>query len=186
MRPSVGNYALSGELAAVQPCDAAGHIVGSLDTYTAWFAYATAIAAARTTHLDLFNASTSVLRLASLRPVIGLMAAVTGVGFHWEVLRSTSVGTGGTVVTPQKSDSAFANLPVGITARQRPTGGAASGATLYGFSLQGEETAHTAALMGNMLPTPLVLRQNEGVKLDQITNSAAGNFGWLLTFTVES
>jgi len=31
----------------------------------------------------------------------------------------------------------------------------------------------------------ILLRQNQGIKCVQVTNSAAGNTGWLISFTVE-
>lgn len=204
MKPTVGlDYAPSGSLAGlddgagrvtqtVYPCEASGHIAGSLDTYVAWFPWTVGVAAARTTHLDLFNAvgSGRVLRIRDIRAVPDIATAVTGVGFRWEVLRTSAVGTGGTAITPQKLDTAHANLPGQITARQKPTGGATTSALLFGLSVHGEETQAAAQLMQglNILggDDPIVLREGYGLKLDQVTNSVAGNFGWVVTFTVEA
>lgn len=175
-------------------CDATGHIQGTLDTFVAWFPWTVLVAAARTTHLDLFNASGSgkVLRVRALIAKVGIAAAVTGVGFHWELVKTSAVGTGGTAITPRPRDSANAALPAQITARQKPTGGATTAHLVDGFALHSEEThaaSHLLAGVNLMAPCNggqmLVLREGEGLKVDQVTNSAAGNVGWTLVFTAE-
>lgn len=189
MKPGAGNWHIALELPAVWPCEASGHIAGSLDTYVLWVPWSVGVAAARTTHLDLFHAAGSgqVMRVRSIRAVPDVVTAVTGVGFRWELIRTNTVGTGGTALTAQKTDTGFANLAAQITARAKPTGGAATQVMLFGFSVHGEETnvSNLLAQYHNLLNEPLVLREGFGFKLDQVTNSVAGTFGWLVTFTME-
>lgn len=174
--------------------DASGHIKGSKPTWTVASQNSANVAAARTTHFDLFNASGSgvILRVLGVY-IIPTLAAVTGVGLTWEVLRTTSVGTAGTGRTPVKHDTANSALPGGVTARSKPTGGAASGDTLYYVNASSEETSPYAGLASilNHLPQvgpdaqALVLREGEGLKVDQTTNSSVGSTNVVVVFTVE-
>jgi hypothetical protein len=109
------------------------------------------------------------------------------------------VGTGGTALTPWQADLGEAALDADITARSKPTGGATASTDLSSYSLSSEETNAATiqiASMGGLelLPPPLmpanggsgiVLRQNQGLRNVQVTNSAAGNTGWLITFTTD-
>lgn len=175
------------DLEAVYVCEASGHIQGSLDTYIAWLPWTVAVAVARQTHFDIYNASANVVRIRSIAAVPDIATAVTGVGFRWEIIKTTSVGTGGTGITPRPTDSAMAAL-AGVTVRQKPTGGAATDFLLHGFVLHLEETHAASQLIAgvNLLREPVVLRANQGLKVDQITNSLAGNIGFIVSFTVES
>lgn len=202
MKPTIGlDYAQAGTftgiidatgnlIQAAVMCEASGHIVGSLDTYALWFPWTVGVAAARTTHLDLFNASGSgrIVRVRSLVAVPGIVTAVVGLGFHWELLRTSTVGTGGSAITAAKMDTGYANLPAQVTARQKPTGGGTTDATFYGFGVHGEEGFVTGQLMPGveLLPAPVTLREGFGMKVDQVTNSVVGNFGWRIVFTTET
>lgn len=183
---------MTSELPAVWPCEASGHIQGSLDTYTLWFPWTAAVAAARTAHLDVFLASGAnpplIVRVRSIRPVVGVATAVTGIGLHWEIVRTTAIGTGGTAITPRRTDLGMAAVPAQLTARQKPAGGATAGELLSGFGLSGEETqsSHQITQTLNLLSEPMTVREGAGLRIDQVTNSNVGNFGWLLTFTVEN
>lgn len=152
------------------------------------------VAAARTTHLDLFNASTTGVRLMVRGIyVIPALAAVTGVGLTWEVLRTTAVGTGGSARTPQSFDPSNAALHAGITARSKPTGGA-DGSTAFMFiNGSSEETLPYASLasllshlpQGGPWLQPLVVPPGSGLKVDQTTSSNAGETNVVILFTVE-
>lgn len=184
----------SKEYQVMMEADRSGHIKGSKPTWTVASQNSANVAAARTTHFDLFNASGSgvVLRVLGVY-IIPTLAAVTGVGLTWEIIRTSAVGTGGTTRTPVKFDTGNASLPAGVTARSKPTGGATSGDTLYYPNGSSEETSPYAGMASilNHLPQvgpdaqALVLREGEGLKVDQTTNSSVGSTNVVVVFTVE-
>jgi hypothetical protein len=168
--------------------------------YTALIPSQVHVAVANTVHWDVFNADAAlVVRILSILQIPNITTAVTGVIFDWLLERTTSVGTGGTSITPWLPDTAQTALDADVTCRSKPTGGAAAGTDLRNYSLSSEETnAATIQIASQggleLVPAPhmldmggagIVLRQNEGLRCVQITNSAAGNSGWLITFTVE-
>lgn len=184
----------------VMVADETGHILGSRDIYVALIPSQVHVAAANTVHWDLFNAHASKLvRILSILQIPNITTAVTGVVFDWLLERTTAVGTGGTTITPWLPDTAQTALDAAVTCRSKPTGGATAGTDLRSYSLSSEETNAATiqiASMGGLelvppqlvLPTGrhgILLRQNEGIRCVQVTNSAAGNTGWLITFTVE-
>ena len=179
---------------AIVIADASGQLIGSKPTFTVASQNSANVAAARTTHFDLFNASGSgvILRVQSVL-IIPTLAAVTGVGLTWEIIRTNTVGTGGTVRTPVTLDTANAALPGTVTARSKPTAGAATLATLFYPNGSSEETTPYAGLASilNNIPElreeaqPIVLREGQGLKVDQTTNSAVGSSNIVITFTVE-
>jgi hypothetical protein len=151
------------------------------------------VAAARTTLFDLFNATGSgKLLLVRQLFIMPSIVAVTGVGMTYEAIRTTSVGTGGTGATPVLFDTTDPALPAGVTARIKPAGGAASGDTLLYVNGSTEETVAfpSVAAMINLIPTgpmvrPIVLRENQGLKVDQTTSSNVGTVNILAIFTVQ-
>lgn len=160
-----------------------------IDSFVLWLPWSAQVAAARTTHFDLFNAAGSgkLVVVHSLTPILATDSVVTGLGSHWELNRTTSVGTGGTAKTPVKLNTSAANLPAEITARQKPTGGAVVGALLTGRSYVVDETNFNDP--PNMLPSvyggyPLVLREGEGIGMDQVTSLAVGSIGFELYFSL--
>lgn len=171
-----------------------GHIWGDTDTFIVNTAFSANVAAARTTHFDLFNAAGSgkVLELVGLF-IIPSLAAVTGVGLSWELIKTTTVGTGGVVLTPRKNDSVDADLPAQITARSKPTAGATTEFIWTYLATSSEETS-TYATMASTLnhlgfsASPdvqmLTLREGQGIKIDQTTNSAVGTTNIRLVFAV--
>lgn len=173
--------------------DDAGHILGSKATWI-WSSQNSAnVAAARTTHADLFNAVGSgvILRIHSVL-IIPSLAAVAGVGLTFEIIRTNTVGTGGTVRAAEKFDSASAALPAGVTGRSKPTAGAATAATLIYVNGSSEETipyASQASTLNHIPRAPEiqapVLREGEGLKIDQTTSSAIGTTNVVIVFTVE-
>lgn len=148
------------------------------------------VAAARTTHFDLFNAvgSGKILRVLGVY-IIPTLVAVVGVGLTWEVIRTSAVGTGGVARAPVPFDSANLALPAQITARGKPTGGATTAITWLNVNASSEETVPYASLASQLNHVPadqeLVLREGEGLKVDQTTNSAIGSTNVVTVFTVE-
>lgn len=178
----------------------AGKLVGREATYHYNIASTVHVAVANTVMWDLFNADSSlVVRILSIRQIPNITTAVTGVVFDWLLERTTAVGTGGTVQTSWLADSTQAAMSANVTCRLKPAGGATQGIDLFNFSINSEETTAATiqiATQGGLelVPTQLlpqsggqgiVLRQNEGVRLVQITNSAAGNTAWFITISVE-
>lgn len=180
--------------------DESGHIIGSKATYFYNIPSQVHVAAANTVHWDMFNAdATAIVRVLSILQIPNITTAVTGVVFDWLLEKTTAVGTGGSALTAWKADENDAALDADITARSKPTGGATQSTDLRNYSISSEETnagTINIASMGGLevLPPPLtplyggkglVLRQNQGIRCVQVTNSAAGNTGWLIGFTVE-
>jgi hypothetical protein len=186
----------------VQLAEDGGHIVGSKDTFVLNIPSQVHVASANTIHFDLFNAdATALVRITSIRQIPNVTTAVTGVVFDWTLTRTTAVGTGGSVITAWLPDLSQTALSANITCRSKPSGGATAGVTLYNYSINSEETnAATIQLASQggveLLPAALadiggiktrgiVLRQNQGISVVQVTNSNAGNTGWVISFTVE-
>lgn len=184
------------EYQVVVPADSVGHMQGTKDTFVVSTGNTAHVAAARTTLIDLFNATGSgdILRVVGCY-VIPAQTAVTGVGQTYEVIRTTAVGTGGTVLTPRPFDTASPALPAQVTARLKPTGGATGTNVTLFLNGASEETFPYAAMASTLNHIPqtqelaamkgLVLRENEGLKIDQTTNSNVGNVNVVLVFTVE-
>lgn len=176
-----------------------GHILGSKDCYFYNIASQVHVAAANTVHWDLFNADATLLvRVTSIKQIPDIVTAVTGVAFSWKLARTTAVGTGGTAQTAWLPDTSQTALDADITCRSKPSGGATESTILANYAIHGEETnagtLYIAAsggmeLVPKLLLPPygkgILLRPNQGLRCVQITNSAAGNTGWLISFTVE-
>jgi hypothetical protein len=187
----------SKEHQVVMVSDASGHIEGTKPIYGALIPSQVHVAVANTVHWDLFNADAAlVVRVLSILQIPNVTTAVTGVVFDWLLERTTAVGTGGSSITPYELDTANTDLDADITCRSKPTGGATQSTDLRTYSISSEETAaaplQIAAQGGLELIPPawylnggLVLRQNQGIRCVQVTNSAQGNTGWLITFTME-
>jgi len=190
----------SKEHQVVMLADASGHILGSKPTYCYNIPSQVHVAAANTVHWDMFNADAAlIVRVLSILQIPNITTAVTGIVFDWLLERTTAVGTGGSGLTAWLADLSDTALDADITARSKPTGGATQSTDLRNYSISSEETnAATIQLASQggleLVPRPLlvsesgegiVLRQNQGLRCVQITNSSAGNTGWLITFTVE-
>lgn len=193
----------SKEHQVVMIADELGHLEGSRDTYFYRIPSQVHVNVANTVHWDLFNADASLLvRVSSIIQIPNITTAVAGVVFDWELMRTTSVGTGGTAITAWLPDLSQTALDADITCRSKPTGGAAASTVLRSYSISSEETnaatqlfsTFSAANLTNLVPAELVkpssthgilLRQNQGLRCTQVTSSVAGNTGWLIGFTVE-
>jgi hypothetical protein len=160
------------------------------------------VASANTVMWDMFNADAAlVVRVLSIRQIPNVTTAVTGVVFDWLLERTTAVGTGGTGQTAWLADLNDTALDADITCRLKPSGGATQSTDLFNYSLSSEETSAATIQIASqggleLVPLPLqpmavqagkgiVLRQNQGIRCVQITNSNAGNTGWLIVFSVE-
>jgi hypothetical protein len=183
--------------------DESGHILGSKPTYFYLIPSQVHVAVASTVHWDMFNAdATAIVRVTSILQIPNITTAVTGVVFDWLLERTTAVGTGGTAITAWLPDLSQTALDADITCRSKPTGGATQSTDLRNYSISSEETNAATiqiASMGGLelSPVPLqpiiaggsghgiMLRQNQGIRCVQVTNSAQGNTGWLIGFTVE-
>jgi hypothetical protein len=172
-----------------------GHIYDSAPTWVAATGNSANVAATRTTHFDLFNASGSgvVLKVYGIY-IIPTLAAVTGVGLTWEIIRTSAVGTGGTAITPRPLDTTNPALPSGVTCRSKPTGGATTNYILGYPNTSSEETlpyGSLASILNHVKtaipaqPQPIVLREGEGLKIDQTTNSSVGSTNIEVLFTAE-
>lgn len=198
---SVATHNVGGkEHTVVMFADQSGNIWGSKSPFFFLLPSQVHVAGANTVHWDLFNAdATAIVRVLSILQIPNITTAVTGVVFDWLLERTTSVGTGGSALTAWLADLNQTALDADITCRSKPTGGAAASTDLRNYSLSSEETnAGTiqVASMGGLELVPdalgpingshgIVLRQNQGIRCVQITNSNAGNTGWLIGFTVE-
>lgn len=183
--------------------DISGHITGSKPSWIYNIASQVHVAAANTVMWDMFNAdATAVVRVLSIRQIPNVTTAVTGIVFDWKLARTSAVGTGGTTLTAMKGDLNMAALNANITARIKPTGGATETADiLNNYSINSEETTAATIQLASqgglelvpplLMPPPIglgmgiLLRQTQGIRVVQITNSNAGNTGWLIGFTVE-
>lgn len=180
--------------------DASGHIIGSKPIYAYTIPSQVHVASASAVHWDLFNADAAlIVRILSILQIPNITTAVTGVVFDWLLERTTAVGTGGSALTAWLADLNDAALDADITCRSKPTGGATQSTDLRNYSLSSEETNAATIMVASLgglelVPKPLlpenggkgiVLRTNQGIRCVQITNSLAGNTGWLITFSVE-
>ncbi len=155
--------------------------------------------------MDVFNATGSgrILKILKINAYARPTAAVAGTVISLEGFRTSNVGTGGITITPGQSDSADAAVPAQVTAREAPTGGAASdgGALLIdttgtdelatsefraGWRLKGGAAHNTQWVFdGSTTRRALVVRENEGFKLVTGPLSGAGNVVIVIEFTLE-
>lgn len=190
----------SKEHEVVMQADTSGHILGSKNMYFYNTGSTVHVAAASTLMLDLFNADASlIVRILMIQHIVNLETAVTGVGFEWQLLRTTAAGTGGTAQTAWLPDTSQTALDADITCRLKATGGATASTSLKWYYNHSEETLAGNQLGGGVFNTNIVpfclvppqswngivLRQNQGIRINQETNSAAGNSAFLIGFTVE-
>lgn len=171
--------------------DNLGHIKGSRDGFLCFFTPATNADARRVA--DLFNAdATAVVRVQGIW-TIPTFTAITGVGIGFGLKRTTTVGTGGTAMTPRPLDTTFGALDPDITARAGATGGATVGYVYWQTYYNHDET-HTGGAVApyiNLFPVisdkvvEIVLRQNQGILIQQDMAVTVGLTGALMYFTVE-
>lgn len=183
----------SAEHQVIMPATEAGQIWGTEQTWAVASQNSANVAAARTTHADLFNATGSgVILLVHGVYIIPTLAAVTGVGLTWELAWSSSIGTGGSARTPVAYDQSNTSLPAGVTFRSKPTGGASIGGVLRYINSSSEETlpyGSLASMLNHLyrdqpFTQPVVIRENQGIKVDQTTSSSVGSTNVVVVFSV--
>lgn len=193
----------SKEYQTVTIADEFGHLLGSKDIYYYRIPSQVHVNAANAVHWDLFNADAALMvRVMSVIQLPNITTAVTGIVFDWELMRTTSVGTGGTPIVAWLPDTAQPALDADITCRSKPTGGAAASTVLRNYALSSEETNNatqlfttlSGAALTNLVPPELVppnswhgirLGLNQGLRCCQVTASVAGNTGWFIGISVE-
>jgi hypothetical protein len=170
-------------------------VAGALPTYyySTIATGAGATAAQNKIFFEIFNASGSgrIVRVKKLF-VQTHIAVVTGVSIVFDLDTTSAVGTGGTTLTGRSVDSADASIPAQVTARHAPSGGATKNFTHFSTPYNAEETQPAAFLSGffNLIPEGVELkepciREGEGLRLIQITNSTAGTFSVVAAVTIE-
>lgn len=167
-----------------------GHLYDTLPTYYFWSGFVAG--AANRKHLEIFNATGSGV-IVKIRKIYiqSNMVAGTHVGQQWDFDKSSAVGTGGTAITGRAADSTNAAISASVTCRAGPTGGATKNFTLWSAGLDAEETRPAAGLLGmiNWVPEgqnvqEIVLNENEGFYVIQITNSTATTWGVLFVVSI--
>lgn len=189
---TVATHLASGkEYQVVMEADALGHIKGSRDGFLCSFTPATNAANRRVA--DLFNAdATAIVRIQGIW-IQPTLTAITGVNIAFATKRTSAVGTGGTAETPRPLDTTQAALDADITARSGATGGATEVYTYLTQYFLNDETNAPAGLISliNQLPilgdkvVEIVLRQNQGILIQQVVTATVGLTGALIYFVVE-
>jgi hypothetical protein len=158
--------------------------------------------------LDLFNASGSgkIIKVRGIYPIMKTDVAVVGVvALRWDLFRTSAVGTGGTPAVYKSAtrdvaggsivpaDTNNADLPAQITGRHLPTAGATAASWVRRFACFTEETnAATYDCSGqtNFLEIvtggqPLVLREGQGLLIQQGAIATLNNIAFTVVFSVE-
>lgn len=171
--------------------DASGHLIGSRDDWLAHYIGVTN--AANREVAELFNASAAnIIRVRGIW-LIPTLTSIAGAQMKYEINRTTTVGTtGSVVVTPRPLDTDAVALPAGITARYGSTAGVTIAYQYFEIYHFNEETNAATALVSyqNQLPTfgdriaEIVLRPGQGVQVKQLVG-AVGLTGAMMHFVVE-
>lgn len=179
------------EYQVVMMAGPSGHLHDTLPTYYWWTGLAAGAAGQRL--IDLFNASGSG-KIVKVRKIFLQcnMAAITGIGYQYDLSRTSAAGTAGTSITGRPADTVNPAIPAQITARRGATGGATEVYDLFSITTDAEETRPGAAIMGmiNWVPEgpnvqEIVLREGEGIVIQQVTSNTASIMGCLLVTTIE-
>lgn len=150
-------------------------------------------------YFDLFNASGSNMDLEVMEAYItvqGSVAVVGTLGVNLYLTRTTAVGTGGTAATQNGATltaSTFSGvdtlmpLPIEVTARLTPTGGATAGAVLSFRSVFTEETAQATYWVGGLIARPadcpgVRVNEGSGIRVVQGAVASVGNIGFDVIF----
>ena len=181
----------SKEYQVMMEADKLGHIKGSRADFLAYYTAVTN--ASNRSVAELFNASaTAIVRVQGIW-IMPSLTSITGVQIGFDINRVSSVGTGGTVVTPRPLDTTYPALDASITAAYSSTGGLTLVYKHWTNYFLNDEANAGAGLVGlvNQLPViadktvELVLRQNEGIQVKQSVTATVGLTGALIYFTVE-
>jgi hypothetical protein len=153
-------------------------------TPTYYFQTPASAVAQNRVYIDIFNAAGSPNIFYVRKVFIQLhYAAVTGVANVFEIRRTSTVGTGGTAMTPVKADTTDANLPAQLTARSASTGGATSAAVMCFVPLTAEETSTVGATSWAINAMPegnetkdMNLNPGEGLSVVHTSNTTVGTY----------
>ena len=158
-------------------------------------------------YFDLWNATGSGydIHVTSVVPVVSGAVAVTGiVGIDLHLHRTSAIGTGGTAAGFELSAITSASvvgmragsqpMPLGITARLTPTGGATAGALIGWTCVFGEETnagtyfapLNNLVTLGRAGAPPLIIAPNTGMSVAQGAVAATGNVGFNIAFDLKA
>jgi hypothetical protein len=187
------HLASSKEHQVVMVADPDGHLHNSRDEFIVYYTEQTNSATREIA--ELFNADAAIIVRVRGVWVIPTVTAITGVAVSGALHRISAVGTtGSTTVTPRPMDTTQAALDADITARYNSTAGATSVHEYMRFFHFNEETNAGLTLVqhqnlipssiGNRVPE-IVLRQNQGIKLQFVAGGTVGLTGALVYFTVE-
>jgi hypothetical protein len=136
---------------------------------------------------DLFNAAGSG-KTVYVRQIFSQknFAAVTGVPFQMDIVRTSTVGTGGTALSLVPVQISSPSAPAEITARHAPSGGATQSAVIRSLFFHSEET-NQAAQSQEALPLlaqNLIIEPGEGIAFKQITATTAGTYNVWVFITI--
>lgn len=153
-------------------------------------------------YLDLFNgaAANTIIKVLRVKAIVDTDTAVTGtLGVELVLSRSTTIGTGGTAAVNENtalnaptisSTDTTVTLPAGITARSVPAGSTA-GAVLtrrWVFTEETNAASSLGQLAGNELLdaslSPLIIRNNQGIRIQQGAIASVGNIAFEIIFEV--
>jgi len=181
------------EYQVVMIADSNGHFEKTTPTWIFASGNSANVAAARTTHFDMFNATGSgkIVVIEAIY-IIPTLAAVTGVGLTWEIIKTSAVGTTGSALTARPFDSSNTAIGANVTARSKPGGGATTDYIHQYVNTSSEETIAYGSMASILNHVPavcarlqgIVLRENQGIKIDQTTNSSVGSTNIQVIFTI--
>jgi hypothetical protein len=148
--------------------------------------------------ISLFNASGSGRKVKVWAVKMQKnFAAVTGVAFQMNLSFTSTLGSGGTTLSPRKTHSGLPELPAQISALHAPTTAPTETVLLFSKFLHSEETNAAGAvdeMIGAIWPiviqgqrgnAPITLNEGEGINLKQITATTAGVYNCAMIFTIE-
>jgi hypothetical protein len=166
------------EYPVVMLADRLGQLAGSEDLYVA-----TALAmakAANKNYLSVFNADATgvIVDILAAYVVHEVTAAVTGLVRGYRLHQITAAHSVGTLITPEKVDTASPALDADVTVRANGQTAAAVGAALAVASVYEEETGGGVAQFQLWPPPgvekPIPLGQNRGVLILQDATAGTG------------
>jgi len=109
-----------------------------------------------------------------------------------EIIKTSAIGSGGSALTPRPFDSTNTALNANVTARIKPSGGATTNFILLSPNSSSEETIPYGSMASILNHVPsfaygqgIYLREGEGLKVDQTTNSSVGSTNIIVVFVVE-
>jgi hypothetical protein len=188
------------EYEMVMACSPDGHIQGSKVKYCYLFPTQQQ-SAANSVAWDIYNNSTAVkVRVISIVQIPDLVTAAgasTGFSCQWLIERTTSVGSGGTVMSVYQPDTGQAALDAaaatGVSARSKPTTGASGSTDLFFWywnsNLAGAHNLNRGDFLGfEILPAKMsiginddgiLLYSGQGLRCVQVTGGTTNTLFWI-------